>query len=601
MDGWCARRMPRRVDRFMSNVPGNSDTDLKLSDGSRVAVVGGGPAGSFFALSALDLAGRTRLKLKLDIFDPKDFHQAGPAHCNHCGGIVSESLVQILAAEGISIPVTTVHRGIDSYVLHTDAGSIRLEAPLQEMRIAAMHRGAGPRGAEVAPDRQGFDGFLQGLAVAKGARLIRDAVTMVEVREGRPELVGRKDRHGPYDLVVGAVGLNPHSLKVFEDVMSRYRRPMAAKAAICEFHLGADEVQRCLGNSMHTFLLNVPNLTCAALIPKGDYATLVVLGRRVDKALVQALLETPAMKGRFPAGFATDGNPACQCHPQINVHAAVHPYGDRFVMIGDCGVSKLYKNGIGAAYATAKAAASTAVMHGIAAADFHRHYRPVCRKMARDNAVGRLIFAFTGLIQRSRTLQKAVLRMVHGEQRKPGIRRLMSRVLWDAFTGSAPYRDIFQRTLHPAFGLDLLRQTIAGFLPFHSHPQLEDRQMPLRTRELGRRYADGDIIIREGDEEDCLYVIQSGEVEVSQTANGKEVSLARLGKDDFIGETALFSRCRRTATVTARGEVRALTVDRSTLMRTIQENPSLAFRLLERLSQRVQELDRRLAASQPDK
>ncbi|MCP5522215.1 MAG: cyclic nucleotide-binding domain-containing protein [Verrucomicrobiales bacterium] len=577
----------------MSDRSDHNGAGMKLANGSRVAVVGGGPAGSFFTIFALDLAERTGLELEVDILDPKDFHQAGPAHCNHCGGIVSESLVQILAAEGISIPTTTVHRGIDSYVLHTDAGSVRLETPLQEMRIAAMHRGAGPKGAAVPSGHLGFDGFLQGLAVGKGARLVCDAVAGVEFREGRPELIGRNERYGPYDLVVGAVGLNPHSLKVFENALGRYRRPTAAKAAICEFRLGADSVHRCLGNSMHTFLLNLPHLTCAAVIPKGDYATLVVLGSRVDKTLLQSLLRSPALKALLPDGFVAEEKPACQCLPQLNVQAATHPYADRFVMIGDCGVSKLYKNGIGAAYVTAKAAASTAVMHGIAATDFHRGYRPACRKMVHDNAVGRLIFAFTSLIQRSRTLQKAVLRMVHKEQGKPGARRLMSRVLWDAFTGSAPYRDIFVRTLHPVFGFNLLRETIAGILPFHS--PLEDRQVPLRTRELGRRYADGEIIIREGDEEDCLYVIQSGEVEVSQTVEGREVPLARLGKDDFFGETALFTRCKRTATVKARGEVRALTVDRSTLMRTIQENPSLAFRLLERLSQRVQELDQKLA------
>lgn len=581
----------------MSSHSGNNGAGLKLADGSRVAVVGGGPAGSFFSIFALDLAERAGLKLEVDILDPKDFHQAGPAHCNHCGGIVSESLVQILAAEGISIPATTVHRGIDSYVLHTDAGSVRLETPLQEMRIAAMHRGAGPKGAEVSPAHVGFDRFLQDLAVSKGARFIRDAVTGVELSEGKPELIGRNERYGRYDLVVGAVGLNPHSLKVFENAMGQYRRPVAAKAAICEFRLGADEVHRRLGNSMHMFLLNLPYLTCAALIPKGDYATLVVLGSRVDKELLQPLLRSPALRGLMPDDFAAEERPACQCLPQINVRAAMFPYADRFVMIGDCGASKLYKNGIGAAYVTAKAAVSTAIMHGIAAADFHRSYRPACRMLVNDNTVGRLIFTFTGLIQRSRILQKAVLRMVHKEQHKPGAGRLMSRVLWDAFTGSTPYCDIFVHTLHPLFGFNLLRETIAGILPFHS--QLEDRQVPLRTRELGRRYADGDIIIREGDEEDCLYVIQSGEVEVSQTVDGREVPLARLGKDDFFGETALFSRCKRTATVKACGEVRALTVDRSTLMRTIQENPSLAFRLLERLSQRVQELDRKMAALQP--
>jgi hypothetical protein len=41
--------------------------------------------------------------------------------------------------------------------------------------------------------------------------------------------------------------------------------------------------------------------------------------------------------------------------------------------------------------------------------------------------------------------------MAAGEQQKQGGHRRMSIVLWDTFTGSAPYREIFLRILHPAF------------------------------------------------------------------------------------------------------------------------------------------------------
>ena len=40
----------------------------------------------------------------VDIYEPRSFGRCGPAGCNHCGGIVSELLVQILAAEGIRLP-----------------------------------------------------------------------------------------------------------------------------------------------------------------------------------------------------------------------------------------------------------------------------------------------------------------------------------------------------------------------------------------------------------------------------------------------------------------------------------------------------------------
>jgi hypothetical protein len=133
------------------------------------------------------------------------------------------------------------------------------------------------------------------------------------------------------------------------------------------------------------------------------------------------------------------------------VRGAIQPYGDRIVFVGDIGTSRLYKDGIGAAYKAAKAAASTAIFWGISAQDFKRHYWPACNTMKYDNKFGRLIFAVTRLIQRTRPARRAVLRMAAREQHKENSVRRMSSVLWDTFTGSAPYQDIFLRTLHPAF------------------------------------------------------------------------------------------------------------------------------------------------------
>lgn len=83
--------------------------NYQLSDGARVAVIGGGPAGSFFAYFLLDMAGRIGLDLQVDIYEPRDFTIPGPPGCNMCGGVVSETLVQNLAAEAIHLPSNIVH------------------------------------------------------------------------------------------------------------------------------------------------------------------------------------------------------------------------------------------------------------------------------------------------------------------------------------------------------------------------------------------------------------------------------------------------------------------------------------------------------------
>jgi len=64
-----------------------------------------------------------------------------------------------------------------------------------------------------------------------------------------------------------------------------------------------------------------------------------------------------------------------------------------------------------------------------------------------------------------------------------------------------------------------------------------------------------------------------------------------LGKGDFFGEMAIFEHEVRSATIRARGEVRALTVDKRTFLRRITEDPSIAFRIVGRMSRRIRELD----------
>ena len=66
------------------------------------------------------------------------------------------------------------------------------------------------------------------------------------------------------------------------------------------------------------------------------------------------------------------------------------------------------------------------------------------------------MFIVTRQIQKRQFARRAVLKMTADEQTdKESIPR-MSMVLWDMFTGSAPYKDIFIRTLNPLFWSRLL-------------------------------------------------------------------------------------------------------------------------------------------------
>lgn len=116
-----------------------------------------------------------------------------------------------------------------------------------------------------------------------------------------------------------------------------------------------------------------------------------------------------------------------------------------------------------------------------------------------------------------------------------------------------------------------------------------------RMGELGRTLGAGEVVFRQGDEGDCLYVVQDGELEIVREEGGRETVIRVAGKDELIGEMAIFQKERRSATVRARGAARVLTLDKRNFLRRINEDPSLAFRIVETMSRRVRELTQQVA------
>jgi CRP-like cAMP-binding protein len=111
------------------------------------------------------------------------------------------------------------------------------------------------------------------------------------------------------------------------------------------------------------------------------------------------------------------------------------------------------------------------------------------------------------------------------------------------------------------------------------------------TGDLGKLYKDGEIIIRQGEEGNCMYVIQEGQVEVFLQEGDIELQLVILKEGEFFGEMALVDCEVRTASVRALGLTRVITIDKKNFLRNIHENPILALRLAEVLSQRIRDLN----------
>lgn len=420
---------------------------LILENGSKIGVVGGGPAGSFFTLFAFDLAKRMGIHIEIDIYEIKDFTKTGQAGCNHCGGIVSKSLIQMLLSDGIVLPPQIIRRGIESYTLHLEQGTTVIDKIVKGQPIASIFRGSGPLGSTVTT-LQSFDGYLLDLCEKKGAKIVRAKVTDAENEPDGITLTTSNSKR-KYDLAIGAVGLNPRTLNIFKKIIPSFKPPKTTKTYICEYNLGSETISKHFGNSMHVFMLNLPGIKFGALIPKGAYVTLVILGTEIHKEIVDSFLNSETVLACFPEGTELKNITPCQCFPSINIKNAKNPYSDRVVLIGDSSSSKLYKNGIGAAYITGKAAANTVIFDGISKENFKKSFQPVCSALDTDNAVGKLIFFVTTIIQKSSFLKKVLFQMVVKEQAKERGKREMSSLLWDTFTGSAPYKRIFLRAINP--------------------------------------------------------------------------------------------------------------------------------------------------------
>jgi signal transduction histidine kinase len=98
----------------------------------------------------------------------------------------------------------------------------------------------------------------------------------------------------------------------------------------------------------------------------------------------------------------------------------------------------------------------------------------------------------------------------------------------------------------------------------------------------------GDILFREGDLGNHLFVVSSGVLEVLTGLNTvDELLVSLLGEGEYLGEVSLIlSDSRRTASVRAREDVVLLSLSRSNFVEWFQRNPLLAFPIIQTICKR---------------
>lgn len=101
----------------------------------------------------------------------------------------------------------------------------------------------------------------------------------------------------------------------------------------------------------------------------------------------------------------------------------------------------------------------------------------------------------------------------------------------------------------------------------------------------------GEVLFREGDAGEDMYIIQSGRVAIKKrTGANKDVTLAVLEKGDFFGEMAVLERMPRSATAEMDEAGDLIVISGDTFGDMIKSNPEIAFRMLRKYSIRLREM-----------
>jgi len=103
--------------------------------------------------------------------------------------------------------------------------------------------------------------------------------------------------------------------------------------------------------------------------------------------------------------------------------------------------------------------------------------------------------------------------------------------------------------------------------------------------------AAGEVLFREGDPGDCMFVLLAGALEIS--VGGRVVETSARGA--IVGEMALIDHSARTATVTAKETSKLAKIDQRRFHFLVQQNPFFATHVMKVLAERLNHMNQLLA------
>jgi CRP/FNR family transcriptional regulator, cyclic AMP receptor protein len=106
------------------------------------------------------------------------------------------------------------------------------------------------------------------------------------------------------------------------------------------------------------------------------------------------------------------------------------------------------------------------------------------------------------------------------------------------------------------------------------------------------------VLFRAGDEGDAMYLIERGKVRICvRTGDGREVTLAELGRGDFFGEMALLDGERRSADAIVAEDTKLALLSREHFLSFMRNTPEVALEMLTAVANRLRRTDELLRHS----
>lgn len=456
-----------------------------MTDGSHVSVVGGGPAGSFFAIHLLREAKQARRNVAVTIIEKKcaRSHRGTPwliRGCNFCAGGISPRLHDRMNKIGIRVP----HELICEEFTHVWIHGLWKNFPLRILpgqKMYSVFRGTLPHDRGDATG--GFDNFLLNRAEEQGARIMTGEVRGIRYApSGRPLLTVRGPSGDTWaiesDFTAICTGINPHPgtafkesefFKSYQTTNPRYKPPKVRRTLVFELKPGRDYLKKYMNQEIYFIETGSEKLRLdhIALVPKGDYLTVALVGESIDTAslpgaarkIITHFLSLRHIRIILPHISAQNTRVSCICSPYMAVGSSKEPFGDRIAVVGDASGARLYKDGLYAAFMTARALAATVIHMGTDRKNLSSGYGRAVKWLEKDIRYGRLLFGAIRLAFRSPFLSRVIYQAFATEMKFREMDRWpLGNVLWKIGSGTADYDKVFRELFTGPF----MRSVLTG-------------------------------------------------------------------------------------------------------------------------------------------